>query len=455
VSRHRIRRGLSLPLSGEPEQRIETAREPERVALVGRDRPGLGPRVLVEPGEVVERGQPLLEDRHRPHVHHASPASGVVESVNRGARRRLLSVVVRRDADDVAGRPHGRTMDAFPGEPVSPGDALRVRALLLESGLWAGLVERPYGRAPSPTRRPRSIVVAAMDSHPLAPDPAVVLAGQERAFADGLAALTTLTDGPVFACVRAGGGVAVPRLQRVRVEEFDGPHPAGTPGLAIHLLDPVDRDRRVWQVGYQDVVAIGRLLRTGVLSVERVVALAGPGVRRPRLLRTRLGASVGDLVEGELEDGSWRVVAGSVLDGRTADGPVLGYLARDHRQVTVLREDRRRELVGWLRPGLDLFSVTGSVAGAFRRRPRDLGTSRHGSGRAIVPLGTYERVLPFDLLPTALLKALASDDLERAEELGCLELLEEDLAPCTFACPGKIDHGANLRRVLDALEKGG
>jgi Na+-transporting NADH:ubiquinone oxidoreductase subunit A len=223
----------------------------------------------------------------------------------------------------------------------------------------------------------------------------------------------------------------------------------------VHLLDPVTRDRRVWQIDYQDVLALGRLVHQGTLPVERVVSLAGPGVKRPRLLRTRLGASIGDLVDGELEEGELRVISGSVLDGRSAGGDVTGYLGRHERQISVLREDRRREFLGWLRPGWDLTSTTGAVTGALSRRPRALGTSLHGSARAIVPLDTYERVLPWDLLATPLLKALAVGDLERAEELGCLELLEEDLAACTYACPGKIDHGLNLRLVLDALAREG
>jgi len=209
----------------------------------------------------------------------------------------------------------------------------------------------------------------------------------------------------------------------------------------------------VWHVGYQDVAAIGHLLATGRIDVGRVIALAGPGVARPRLLRTRLGAATDELVAGELAPGAQRVVSGSVLDGRTAAGEATGYLGRYHLQVSALPEGNRREFLGWLAPGREKHSLTGVVLGAFARRALPLTTTTNGSPRAMVPIGTYERVMPLDLLPTFLLRALITGDDEQAEALGCLELDEEDLALCTYVCPGKYEYGPLLRGALERIAK--
>jgi Na+-transporting NADH:ubiquinone oxidoreductase subunit A len=243
-------------------------------------------------------------------------------------------------------------------------------------------------------------------------------------------------------------------MERVSLEEFAGPHPAGTPGVHIHRLAPVHADRTAWHIGYQDVIAIGRLAAGGTLEVERVVALGGPGAARPRLLRTRLGASLDDLTRGELRPGAQRVVSGSVLGGRTAQGDVHGYLGRYHQQIAVVPEAGERELFGYIAPGADKFSIWGVVLGHWAKaRKLALTTTTNGSPRAMVPIGAYERVMPMDLMPTFLLRALITRNVEWAEELGVLELDEEDLALCTFVCPGKVEYGPLLRDVLTRIEK--
>ena len=216
----------------------------------------------------------------------------------------------------------------------------------------------------------------------------------------------------------------------------------------------MDAERSVWHIGYQDVAAIGHLFSTGRLDVERVVSLAGPAVQRPRLLRVRLGAALAELTQGELVGGSVRVLSGSVLDGRIAAGEQTGFLGRHHRQVSVLHEGHERELFGWITPQKDKFSLWGVVLGHFAgKRGLPLTTSTNGGERAMVPIGSYERVMPMDLMPTFLLRALVIGDVERAQALGCMELDEEDLALCTFVCPGKTEYGPLLRKVLDQIEK--
>jgi Na+-transporting NADH:ubiquinone oxidoreductase subunit A len=239
------------------------------------------------------------------------------------------------------------------------------------------------------------------------------------------------------------------------VEEFAGNHPAGNPGTHIHFLDPVHRHKEVWHAGAQDVSAIGILFTRGTLYMDRIVSLAGPDVKNPRLIRTRLGASLSDLTSRECNPGLRRIISGSVFSGHTADGPTA-FLGRYHQQITVLPEDRSRTFLGWLSPGLNLFSVKNIVASRlFPRRKLDFTTSTHGGKRAIIPIGSYEKVMPLDILPTHLLRALAVNDIDEAEKLGILELDEEDLALCTFVCPSKINHGENLRRTLTLIEKEG
>ncbi|MBE0550393.1 MAG: Na(+)-translocating NADH-quinone reductase subunit A [Rubrivivax sp.] len=449
---HTIRKGLDLPLAGAPEQRIEPAAAPRRVALLGADTHGLRPALAVQPGDRVLRGQLLYGDRKSPGLCYTSPAAGTVSALHRGERRSFLSMVI--DVADDDGPATQVDFENLPPRGSAPADGAAVRALLLESGLWSALRTRPFSRVPAADAVPRAIFVTAIDSHPHAPDPQLVLAGREADFAAGMAAIELLAPGPVYLCRGTGSRIAAGPGSRAEVHEFSGPHPAGTPGLHIHLLHPVDAERTVWHIGYQDVAAIGHLLATGRLDVERVVSLAGPAVHRPRLLRTRLGVSLAELTQGELADGELRVLSGSVLDGRVAAGDETGYLSRHHRQVSVLHEGRERELFGWIAPQKDKFSLWGVVLGHFAgRRGLPLTTSTNGGERAMVPIGGYERVMPLDLMPTFLLRALVIGDVVRAQTLGCLELDEEDLALCTFVCPGKTEYGPLLRKLLDQIEK--
>ena len=457
MGRHTIRKGLRLPVSGEPEQAIGSARMTRRVALLADDYVGLRPTMHVSEGDDVRRGGLLFEDKKRPGVRFTSPAAGTVEAVHRGERRSFRSIVIALGRDEQEGRGGASVgFSAFSGRHPAGLAGDDVRELLLESGLWPAIRARPFGRVADPATRPRSIFVTAIDTEPLAPRVEVVLEGAHGAFETGLKALARLTDGVVYVCTAPRGRVPVPDGDRFRREEFAGVHPAGAPGLHIHRLDPVGRDKLVWYVGYQDVVAVGRLFETGELAVERVVALAGPALSRPRLVRTRLGADVGDLLADEPIGDGVRVVSGSLLAGRPAAGAVTGYLGRYHRQICLIREGRERELLGWLRPGLRKFSVSRSFLSTLWRGQRfPFTTTTNGSRRAIVPIGLYERVMPMDLLPTPLLRALVMHDVERAEELGCLELEEDDLALCSFVCPSKLDYGAALRRVLTTLEAEG
>jgi len=453
---HKFKRGLSLPISGEPEQTLGEASPPRRVALLADDTLGLKPTMAVEVGDEVERGQLLFEDKTTPGVRYTAPAGGRVVAIHRGAKRALRSVVIELGDDERAGKAASVKLSAHTGKEPAGLSGDQVAELLLESGLWTALRSRPFGRVADPATRPRSIFVTAADTNPLAPEVGVVLADRGDDFERGVVALSKLTEGPVHVCTGPGLEPRLPRDERVRHHVFAGPHPAGTVGLHIHTLDPVNRARWVWHAGYQDVVAIGRLVYGGEIAVERVVSLAGPAVTKPRLVRTRIGASLDELVEGELAAGEVRVISGSVFSGRRAMGEVEGFLGRYHHQVSVVHEGREREMLGWLGPGFSKFSVLPFFASKLvpgKKFP--FTTSTHGSHRAIIPLGLYERVFPMDVMATFILRSIVMQDVERAEELGVLELDEEDLALCSFVDPGKHDFGAHLRKLPNTIEKEG
>ncbi len=452
MARHVIKRGLDVPIAGAPDQnRIDDARV-SRVAVLGRDFREMRPRVQVEVGQSVRRGDLLVTDARHQGLRLTAPAGGTVLAVHRGERRRLRSVVVRIDHEHDT----TRRFDSYTGKTAGALADGQIRDLLVESGLWTAFRTRPFNRVPRVDAVPRSIFVTAMSTEPHAPPIEAQLAGREDDLARGLEVLARLTPGPVWFCRAAGAAVGPAGDERIRVEEFEEPHPAGLPGTHIHLLDPVDARKQVWHLSAVDVVAVGRLFAKGELWVDRVISLAGPGIRQPRLLRTRLGASLHDLTDGEVKDGPQRYLTGSILSGHPAGTEETGFLGRHDLQVSVLPEGGGRIHPAWARLGFDVFTVTRAFMSAFSRRESyDFDTSAHAAQRAMIPLEVFERVMPLDLLPTPLLRALGARDALRAEQLGCLELAEEDMALCTFVDPGKNDWGRALRLVLALIAEEG
>ena len=446
----RIKQGLDLPILGSPEQHVETTKPVTKVALLGDDYVGMRPTMLVAEGDRVATGQPLFEDKKNPGVVFTSPASGQVTAVNRGAKRRFESVEINVEGDDRI-----EFAGAKGSDPSSLGRE-GVTSQLVQSGLWTSLRTRPYGKVPSLGSQPSSIFVQAIDTNPLAADPVVAMGQKTAEFTLGLRALTELTDGKVFVCKSSSSEVPGAGMDGVQVESFEGPHPAGLVGTHIHLLDPVGPTKTVWYIGYQDVCAIGSLLQIGVLDTSRVISLAGPIVEKPRLLETQLGASVSELIDGEYDASlNIRPISGSVLNGRKALGP-FDYLGRYHNQISLIEEGNEREFLGWQKPGVDKYSVTPVFASAaFPNKKFAFTASTNGSERAMVPLGTFEKMMPLDILPTQLLRSLIYRDTDEAQLLGALELEEEDLALCTFVCPGKYEYGSLLRESLTTIEREG
>jgi Na+-transporting NADH:ubiquinone oxidoreductase subunit A len=443
----KITRGLDLPISGAPGRQIENGPAVRHVALVGADYQDMKPTLLVAEGDTIELGQPLFADKRHPNVLYTAPASGKVVAINRGERRVFLSLVIEAAGDGET------TFTTTVADRIGQLSAEAIEQQLLVSGLWPAFRTRPYSKVPPPGSRPAAIFVTAIDTNPLAADPQILIAEKEREFAAGLQAIRPLSKGKVYLCKKPEAQIKFP--DGITISEFSGCHPAGLVGTHIHFLERVDQQRTVWHIGYQDVIAVGHLFLTGRILTERVVALCGPAVTNPRLVRTRLGACLSDLVSDQLTEGENRVISGSVLSGRHAAG-ASDFLGRYHNQVSVLAEERHREFLGWLRPGFNKFSVKKLFAAALLPgRPLAMTTSRHGSLRAMVPIDAFEKVMPLNVKATWLLRSLLTLDTDLAQGLGCLELDEEDLALCSFVCSGKINYGHHLRQTLRKIEEEG
>ncbi len=445
----KIKQGLDLPITGSPEQRITEGRTVRSVAVVGSDYVGMKPTMAVAVGDRVKKGQLLFTDKKTPGIRYTAPAGGIVAAINRGEKRVLQSIVI-----DVDNSEEQESFKTFDPQELSGLTADQVEEQLNQSGLWTALRTRPFSKVPALASRPNSIFVTAIDTHPLAADPAIIIKENTRAFEQGICLLGKLSSGKIFLCKAPGADIPA---SIATAEEFAGPHPAGLPSTHIHHLDPVSVKKTVWQINYQDVIAIGKLFTSGELYTDRIVALAGPQVEKPRLVRTRVGANTDDLTDGELKSGalannSNRIISGSVFGGRTAEG-AFAYLGRYHQQVSVLENSDERLFLGWVNPTVDRHSVLNVLFSKLnKQRLFNFTTTTNGGERAMVPVGQYEKVMPLDILATQLLRAIIVGDTEVAQKLGALELEEEDLALCTYVCAGKYEYGPLLRDNLTRIE---
>ncbi|WP_371378170.1 Na(+)-translocating NADH-quinone reductase subunit A [Thalassotalea aquiviva] len=441
-----IKKGLDVPITGTPQQVIQDGLAVKTVAALGEEFVGMRPTMYVKVGDRVKKGQVLFEDKKNPGVKFTASAAGVVTEINRGEKRVLQSVVVEIDGDEE------ETFASYSRDQLTSLSAEQVQENLVNSGMWTAFRTRPFSKTPVIGSAPAHIFISAMDTNPLAADPEIIIKEQAQAFEDGLAVLANLTEGKVFVSKAPGADIPAGNAE---VNEFSGVHPAGLVGTHIHHLAPASMDRVVWHIGYQDVIAVGNLFTSGKLDVSRVVALAGPAVKNPRLVRTILGANLEQLTATELTDGEVRIISGSPLLGATAAN-VHAYLGRYHVQVCALQEGREKDFLGYLLPSTKKFSVTRVfLSHLLRGKLFPMTTTTNGSARAMVPIGNFERVMPLDILPTLLLRDLCAGDTDSAQLLGALELDEEDLALCTYVCPGKTDYGVILRDCLTVIEKEG
>jgi Na+-transporting NADH:ubiquinone oxidoreductase subunit A len=451
-SRIRIKQGLNLPIAGRPEQVVYDGEPVRHVALCGPDYQGLKPRLLVAEGDTVSLGQPLFIDKRDPAVNYVSPGTGIVTAINRGARRVLESVVIRLEDEPS----DAVSFEASPDEEISRLEPGLVAEQMQKSGLWTAFRTRPFNRVPQSGSWPRSIFVTAIDTRPLAADPRAVIGQAEAEFAAGLQLVAKLAQKSLYLCTAPGWDIDLPAIDNLQRVEFSGPHPAGLPGTHIHFLDPVNASRVVWHLGCQDVIAIGRFFMSGVLDTRRIVALGGSNVIQPRLVATRLGACITELVDGSISQAEeTRLIAGSLLDGRTASGNLV-YLGRYQHQLTAIPEAGSRHLFGWTGLSPRLYTAAPTLLRKMgHKRRHDFSTAQNGRFSGMVPMRAFDKVTPLDILPSPLFRALLVRDTDQAQALGCLELDSEDLSLCSFLCPAKNDYGAALRLNLEKIEREG
>ncbi|MCV6592776.1 MAG: Na(+)-translocating NADH-quinone reductase subunit A [Silicimonas sp.] len=444
MKRFTLRKGMDVPITGAPRAEVSDGAPVKTVALLGDDYIGLKPRIAVAEGDAVVPGTPIFYDKDMPEAQIVSPVAGTVKAINRGARRKLISV-------EISVGDGGAPVDFSGIGDVATREGLVER--LCAAGLWTAFRTRPYSKVPAIDATPKAIYVTALDTEPLAADPAIAIGEEADAFAKGLEAVASLSGGTTYLCQ---GDSALPGADVAGVEAvtFTGPHPAGLAGTHIHFLEPPLSEEQVWTIGYQDVLVIGRLMLTGQYDARAIIALAGPACRDPRLVRTVAGASMADLVATDLPGFPVRMISGSVLSGRMGGGP-SAYLGRYARQITLIEEDKKQIPMGWIRPMFAKYAVQPVLGSALSKKKFPLTSNLNGGRRAMVPLGTFEELMPQDFLPTQLLRALLVMDTDQAQALGALELDEEDLGLVGFACPAKYEYGMALRDCLTKIEKEG
>ena len=440
----KIKKGLNISLTGEPIGESDQAKEVKKVALVVSDYVGLKPKLLVQVGQEVGLGQVLFVNKKDPSVKFVSPGTGRIVAINRVRRRQLQSVVIELD-------------DKMISETVFETNRLlekqSLRDVLLKSGLWTGFRTRPFDQVAISTSSPSSIFVTAIDTRPLAPDPNLIIANRESEFVKGMDIIRQLGDWPLYLCT--GPKWSGPQFsdEQIKTVEFDGPHPAGLAGTHIHYLDPVSIDHNVWHISYQDVIAIGHLFQTGRILTERIVSLAGSVVNNPRILKTRIGADIMELVNNEMPDNCrCRILSGSVLDGLEI-GQTGGFLGRYHNQISIIPDSINTKKFNWFAPLIKLYRANGIFSSAQDKK--DFNTACNGRSSAMIPVEAFDRIMPLDILLSPLLRAILVKDTVTAQNLGCLELVEEDLALSSFICPAKQDYGIVLRKNLNQIEMDG
>ena len=442
MATYTIKKGLNLPIAGSTSTTdcVQGAAA-QQVALLPQEAWGIKVQMLVAVGDQVKVGSPLFCDRRDPDVIFTSPAAGTVAAVNRGARRAVQSVVV-----DVA------NFDEHAEMPTSDGSRASLVATLAVSGLWPNLRQRPFDKVALSGTTPQAIFVTATDTNPLAVDPLHLVAGREADVQAGLKAMLTLSGGKVYFNTDGANDWSAFLVEGVEQHGFKGPHPAGNAGVHINALHPVNLERNVWHVDVQNLADMGAYLNSGKVPTARKVAVVGPAASRSEIVETQRGASMN--VFSSYADSTVRFVSGSLLAGATANpGEEKGFLGRFAQQVSIVDDTPEREFINWMKPIGSRWSMSGTYLAKFVKKSFTTDTDLNGGERAIVPIGSYEKVMPFDIMPTQLIKALASNDVTMAEKLGVLEIVEEDIALCQYVCPSKVDITDMLRTMLTLIEK--
>ncbi len=448
MAHFKIRKGYAVPITGEPKQEIVDAPRPPFVGVCPTEFPGVKPRLAVSVDDRVKVGTPLFAHKKLTELQFVSPASGKVTAINYGPRRVIEEIIIATDND--------YEHEAFPSFSLAEIRALDRDALvegLMKGGMWPLLRQRPFGKIPLSTEAPKAIFVNAMNTAPLANDPNFSLDGKGEAFEAGVAALSRLS-GKTYVCARGDRANAMfTQSQDAECHQFSGKHPAGLVGTHITKLNPLNKGERVWHLNARDAVAVGEFLLGGRYPVERVVAVAGPGCKEPRYVRTQLGVKIKDLVGDNVKEGEQRFVSGDALSG--AARPADGFLGFYDDLATILPEGRDQDFLGWMSPGAGKPSISRVFLSALFNKKYDLTTNLNGSPRAIVQSGIWDGLVALDVYPEFLIKATIAQDIDQMERLGILECAPEDFALCTYACPSKTEASKIIAEGLELMEKEG
>ena len=443
-----LRKGLDINLAGKPQESLAEAPQAAEYALSPLDFEGVTPKLLVKVGDKVKAGTPLFFNKYNERVLFTSPVSGTVAAVNRGEKRKVLTVTVTPDAE--------QSYEEFGKPDLKKATREELVELLLRSGLWPMIVQRPYGIIADPTTTPKAIFISAFDSAPLAPDYNFVLKQEQRNLQAGLDLMRRLTSGKVHLSMRAKCEGQMSSLQGVEQHTFAGKHPVGNVGVQIHHIDPINKGDLVWTVNIQDLAIIGRLVNEGRVDMHKTVAVTGSEIEKPAYVRIIAGARVDSVVKGNVkaqkEGDSIRFISGNVLTGtKTALDGFVGFYAN---QLTAIPEGDKYELLGWAMPRLKKFSVSRAYfSWLCPKKEYDLDTNLNGGERPFVVTGLYEQYLPMDIYPMYLLKACLAGDIDKMENLGIYEVTEEDFALCEFVDPSKIEIQQIIRDGINLMIK--
>jgi len=441
-----VKKGLDIRLIGEAEK-IVVDLNVKRFALKPPDFIGCFPKMLVKEGDSVKAGSPLFYDKYRDNIIYTSPVSGKFVELRRGAKRKILEVIIESD-----GKFESVKFGAEDPEKVTKD---KIVEKLLKSGLWPLIRQRPYAVVANPNDRPKSIFVTAFDTAPLAPDLDLILKGREEAFYAGLKILTKLTEGKVHLNVhqKLNKEPLFLKAPDVQVNTFDGPHPAGNVSVHVSRVDPINKGDVIWYLHAADVATIGHLFLTGEYDATKIIALTGSEVQNPKYFRVRQGASIANMVADNTVGDNNRFISGNVLTGTKIES--TGFVGFYDHQVTVIPEGNYYEFLGWLKPGFDKWSYSKTFpAGLFKSKKKyRLDTNMHGGKRAFVVTGLYEQVFPFDIYPMHLMKAILVEDIDLMENLGIYEIDAEDFALCEVIDPSKIDMQEIVRNGLELMRK--
>ena len=441
----KLRKGLDINLKGKAAAEVMSVKEPGFYALIPDDFTGVTPKVVVKEQEYVMAGGPLFVDKNHPELKFVSPVSGVVTSVERGARRKVMSITVEAAAE--------QDYEEFGKKDVSKMSGEQVKEALLNGGMFAFIKQRPYAVVADPTVAPRAIFVSAFDSNPLAPEFEMALKGEEANFQTGLDALAKMAKTYLSISVKQNAA-ALTQAKNVEINVFDGPHPAGNVGVQINHIAPVNKGETVWTIDPQAVIFIGRLFNTGHVDMTRTVAVTGSEVKKPAYCKLKVGALLTNVFAGNVNTScELRYISGNVLTGKQI--AANGFLGAFHSQVTVIPEGNDvHEMLGWIMPRFNEFSTSRSYfSWLMGKKEYRLDARIKGGERHMIMSNEYDRVLPMDIMPEYLIKAIIAGDIDQMEALGIYEVAPEDFAICEFVCSSKMELQRIVREGLDMLRR--